>query len=493
MQKTAILYDASQAVLSTFDLDEVLQHILRILRDYFQLEHSAILLLDPATGDLDACSASSSTPRELSPVHIGEGLIGAAAKAKRPVYSSDVTQDPRYICSFPSTRSELDIPLMVRDEVVGVLDCQSDRPNFFDNETTDLLMLFSTQASIAIQNARLYALEQRRAKHLEAINTIARHTTAVTDIRKLLDKVAPQIVECFHADAVSILLIDGTLIVPRAYCGTLTPLFPLGEPLLRISPICQHALTTKTPVVVEDVSTVPDYLPIFEETRSQLVLPLVSLGLTIGVLTLESAVCQGINPDDAKPLESVADICSAAIQNAYYFERVKHMAYRDGLTGVFNRRFFEIRMGEELARSEQEGTPLSVLLVDIDGFKRLNDEFGHLLGDEVLKQVSNIFLKHTRKGDTVCRYGGDELAVLISEATAENAFMVAEKLRRAIAECEFPGVARSITLSIGVAQYPIHGVNRDQLVKSADSALYAAKQAGRNRCVLYAGEIAAGA
>ncbi len=484
MQKTAILYDASQAVLSTFDLDEVLQHILRILRDYFQLEHSAILLLDSATGALDARSVSSATPGALNSVQVGEGLIGAAAKAKRPIYSRDVSQDPRYICSFPSTRSELAIPLMVREQVVGVLDCQSDRLNFFDNDTTDLLMLFSTQASIALQNAQLYALEQRRAKHLEAINTIARHTTAVTDIRKLVDKVASLIVECFHADAVSILLIDAGRLIPRAYCGTLTPLFSLGEPLAHVSPSCQTALTTNTPVLLEDVADAPDYLPIFDESCSQLVLPLVSVGRTIGVLTLESAVCRGINPEDAKPLESVADICAAAIQNANYFESVKQLAYRDGLTGVFNRRFFERRMTDELERSERHGNALSVLMVDIDGFKRLNDEFGHLLGDEVLKLVSNIFLKHTRKNDTVCRYGGDELAVLLPQISAKNAFIVAEKLRRAIAEWEFPGVARAVTLSIGVAQYPIHGVSRDELVQSADSALYAAKQAGRNRCVL---------
>ena len=212
MQKIAILYDASQAVLSTFDLDEVFQHILRIMRDYFQLEHSSILLLDRKTGELEARSISSDVAGGFgSRTRLGEGLIGAAAKLKRPVYSNDVSKDPRYICAFPSTCSELAIPLMLRDDVVGVLDCQSDRPDFFDNETTDLLMLFSTQASIAIQNAQLYALEQRRAKQLEAINTIARHTTEVTDIRKLLDKVALQIFESFRPDEVSVLLFENGL------------------------------------------------------------------------------------------------------------------------------------------------------------------------------------------------------------------------------------------------------------------------------------------
>jgi diguanylate cyclase (GGDEF)-like protein len=324
---------------------------------------------------------------------------------------------------------------------------------------------------------------------LEAINTIARQTTAVTDKRRLLDKIPPQIMECFRADEVSILLLESGKLIPRAYHGTLTPLFPLGEPLDRVSPICQHAIGTNTPVLVEDVSRAPDYLPMFDETRSQLVLPLISFGLKVGVLTLESAVSHGINSEDAKPLESVADIYAAAIRSADHFESVKQLAYRDGLTGVFNRRFFESRMVEEIERAERHNNPLSVLMVDIDGFKKLNDEFGHLLGDEVLKQVSHMFLSQTRKSDMVCRYGGDELAVLLPQTMSSNALIVAEKLRRVVAECEFPGVARPVTLSIGIAQYPLHGETRDELIKSADNALYAAKQAGRNRCALCTTEV----
>ena len=100
-------------------------------------------------------------------------------------------KDPRYFCSAKSTRSELAIPLMVRDEVVGVLDCQSEHEDYFDSETIDLLTLFSTQASIALQNARLYSLEQQRARQLQAINAIAQQTTAVLDLEELLDHSVP--------------------------------------------------------------------------------------------------------------------------------------------------------------------------------------------------------------------------------------------------------------------------------------------------------------
>ena len=137
MQKIAILYDASQAVLSTFDLDEVLQRILVIAQDYFHLQNVAILLLDKETDQL--CTRSQIGGEQgfdKVAVSIGTGLIGTAAQKKRPLYVPDFTKETRYKPWGKKTRSELAIPLMVRDEMVGVLDCQSENPDHFDSETT---------------------------------------------------------------------------------------------------------------------------------------------------------------------------------------------------------------------------------------------------------------------------------------------------------------------------------------------------------------------
>jgi diguanylate cyclase (GGDEF)-like protein len=488
MQKIAILYDASQAVLSTFDLDKVLQEILRIMRDYFQLENGAVLLLDPETNLLLVRSQTGWDEGHAEiRIPVGEGIIGAAARSKRPVYSPDVSKDPRYICSRQETRSELAIPLMLQDQAVGVLDCQSDRLAFFDNETIDLLMLFSTQASIAIQNAQLHALERQRAAQLEVINLIARQTTAVTNIRELLTTTCNLVLSSFSCDHVAILLRDGDGLLLRAHAGRLTPKLNVGDRLPALTGVCARALENNTPVIVDDVEGAPNYLPGFMETRSELVLPLISFGHAIGVLTLESAEVRHFREADVVSLESVADICAAAIQNANYFEQVRELAYRDGLTGVFNRRHFEARILEELERARRYGLVLSVLMVDIDGFKQLNDEFGHLLGDEVLKQVSALFVQQTRRSDVVCRYGGDELAVLLPETPGPNAAAVAEKLRSLVSAWEFPGVPRPVTLSTGVAEYPRQGLTRDELIKAADLALYAAKQSGRNQVVFGGG------
>ena len=481
MNKIAVLYDAGQAVLSTFDLDEVLQRILEIAHDYFHLRNVAIVLLDQKSQQLYVRSQigwDEGQDKVLLP--LGQGITGAAALKKQPVYAPDVSQDPRYFCSAKSTRSELAIPLMVRDEVVGVLDCQSDRVNHFDSETIDLLTLFSTQASIALQNARLYSLEQQRARQLQAINSIAQQTTAVLDLEELLDRVCQLIQDAFRVSHVSLLLREDHDLVLRAHHGTLTPSIPEGGRFGANTEPWASILADGRTATEKDLGKAPAHTKFFSETASRMFIPLVSFGQTLGVLALDSSKADAFRDGDQQSLESVADICATAIQNAHYVDRVKQLAYLDGLTGIFNRRFFELRIMEEIERARRYGTGMAVIMADIDEFKRLNDEFGHVLGDEVLRQVSSLFHQQVRKVDVVCRYGGEEFAILLTQVSPEQAITVAGKLRQRVEGWQFPGVPRTVTISAGAAAFPQHGTTRDELVKAADSALYAAKQAGRN-------------
>lgn len=482
IQKVAILYDASQAVLSTFDLDEVLNRILAIVRDYFQLKNGAVMLMDKNKKELYVRAHFGRRPEDLGfRTAIGQGLTGTAAKLKRPVYAPDVLKDPRYVNVVPEIKSEVAIPLMVRDEVVGVLDFESEQLDYFKPEIIDLLTLFSTQASLALENARLYSLERRRAEQLEAINAVAQQTTAVLDLDELLTVVCRLLLEWFRVDHVAVLLCEGENLRVRAFEGRLTPTVPMGSLLPAGTGLVSRALGQSQSIIENDVANVKDYFPGFKETTSEICVPLIFFGEKLGVLALDSAGRNSFDEDDIQPLESVADICAAAIQNANYFDRMRQLAYVDGLTGIHNRRYFEMRIGEELERASRFQGRMSVIMVDIDHFKRLNDEFGHLLGDEVLRGVASILKQQLRKVDMVCRYGGEEFAVVVPETTGENAMTVAEKLRRQVESHPFPGVPRPVTISCGVADYPIHGITRDEVVAAADAALYMAKQTGRNR------------
>jgi len=482
MQKIALLYDASQAVLSTFNLDEVLEQILCIVRDYFHKTNSAVFLLDPNTQEFFV-RTSIGRPEDKADLRIAPGtsLIGTAALQKRPVYAPDVSQDSRYTGYTSSTKSEVAIPLMVRDEVVGVLDIQSEELDAFDSETLDLLTLFSTQASIALENARLYTLEQRRSRQLEAINAIARQTTALLNLDELLGKVCDLVLQTFPVDHVVVLLLDEDAhLSVRAHKGKLTPILTKGAALPSGTGMGIRALELGKTVVENEVACVPHYMASFVETRSEMCVPLIFFGEKLGVLMLESAKPHNFT-EDVTPLESVADICAGAIRNAHYFEQAQQLAYIDGLTGIYNRRYFEMEISSEIERASRYNGHLAIIMIDIDNFKRLNDEFGHLLGDEVLREVSNAFGQQLRKIDVMCRYGGEEFAIVVPQTSGGNAMEVAEKLRRMVESYRFPGVPVKVTISAGVAEFPAHGRTRDELVAAADAALYVSKEAGRNR------------
>jgi diguanylate cyclase (GGDEF)-like protein len=485
MQKVAVLYDASQAVLSAPDLDEVLHQILIIARDYFHLQNVAILLVDEEKEELYVrCQIGWADSLAHLRLPMGSGITGAAAQQKRPVHVPDVSQDPRYIPSSFKTKSEFAVPLIVQGAVAGVLDCQSDTVGYFESDTIDLLTLFSTQASIAIQNARLNSLERRRARELQAINAIAQQSTAVLDIKELLSKVCPLIQEKFQLPQVSVLLKDEEDLVLTASYGSLTPRMQEGGRLPVGAGPWGAALATGKTQIETEVKKGEDGLAFYQETAARMCIPLLSFGQPLGALLVDSNRVGAFNRYDTQPLESAADICATAIQNARYVERVKQLAYLDGLTGIFNRRYFELRVNEEIERARRFRAGMAVLMVDIDQFKHLNDEFGHLLGDEVLRQVSSIFHQQIRKIDVVCRFGGEEFAILLSQTNTQHAQAVAEKLRRLVENWQFPGVPRSVTISAGISTYPDHGKTRDELVKAADAGLYGAKQSGRNRVVL---------
>src|SRR5437879_4407837 len=257
MQKVAILYDVSQAVLSTFDLDEVLSQILMIVKDYFRVENCAILLLDLKDQKLKVRKEFGGD-RLGCEIPLGQGIIGTAAKRKLPIYIPDVSKDPRYIKTFTQTKSELAIPLMVRDEVYGVLDFQSGQLDYFDTDTIDLLTLFSTQASIALANARLYSKEQRQRAQLEAINAIADQISKTIELNDLLEKICSLITSKFSVDHAVLMLREGHLdeqrLLMRAHSGRLTALMQGQWELPPGDGLCRNAFNRGDVEVENDVN-----------------------------------------------------------------------------------------------------------------------------------------------------------------------------------------------------------------------------------------------
>jgi diguanylate cyclase (GGDEF)-like protein len=161
--------------------------------------------------------------------------------------------------------------------------------------------------------------------------------------------------------------------------------------------------------------------------------------------------------------------------------RLKETSFKDEVTGLYNRRFFSLRLEEELSRYRRFNHPVSVVLLDLDGFKSVNDSLGHAVGDDTLRDVAQILMKHSRGINVVSRYGGDEFAVLLVETSKAGARLYADRIREVVAKYPFPH-GKILTASFGVASLPDDEASTaEDLFRSADEALYAAKRAGKNQ------------
>ncbi len=220
--------------------------------------------------------------------------------------------------------------------------------------------------------------------------------------------------------------------------------------------------------------------------RSMIGAPLFQGTSVIGVLQVASAQPDAFNPEDLRLLSLLGDLTSVAVQNAELYARTQEEAITDGLTGVFVHRYFQERLVEEMKRARAQGASLTLIMVDIDNFKRVNDEYGHLTGDGVLKRISQVMKDGVRGTDLVARYGGEEFAVLLVETELEPAHQVAERLRAGV-EALVPGelkIHQPVTVSMGLASFPGHAADERALIERADECLYSAKRGGKNRVVV---------
>jgi diguanylate cyclase (GGDEF)-like protein/PAS domain S-box-containing protein len=221
-----------------------------------------------------------------------------------------------------------------------------------------------------------------------------------------------------------------------------------------------------------------------EMNGSYLCLPMTAERQTLGVLHLCRNDGQTWNTTQLQLARTVAEQISLALFNLELQATLRHQSVRDPLTGLFNRRHMEESLARELSRAERKAHPISLILFDVDHFKRFNDTFGHEAGDLVLREIGAVLKEKSRKMDIACRYGGEEFLLILPECALENAVKRAEELRAAVKALALRHQEKSlgqITLSLGVVAYPEQGKANDDLIRNADALLYEAKRAGRDR------------
>ncbi len=239
-----------------------------------------------------------------------------------------------------------------------------------------------------------------------------------------------------------------------------------------------------SPVCIPDILHRDDYTALRADTRSVMMAPMTVRRKTLGILVAESTVKSAFSERDEKMFWVVARSAAMAIDNSLVHHEMEELTITDDLTGAFNYRYFTNKLDEEQRRAARYNQPLSLIMLDIDHFKRINDTYGHAAGNLILKDLSRVAFSCVRDTDVFARYGGEEFAIILPQTTQPEAQQIACRIRESIEKTRFSigeGLQRQmVTVSVGLTSYPENGRSQEELIQLADQALYRAKGSGRN-------------
>jgi diguanylate cyclase (GGDEF)-like protein len=327
---------------------------------------------------------------------------------------------------------------------------------------------------------------------MELLLEVSKAISSTIDLPEQLETLGKQVCARLGVSEFSVMLLDETTheLVIEAAAGEAASKargarFHLGEG------IAGEAAAKGQTIYVPDVEKDLLYVPIPGRQRAPgalLSVPLRSKGRVLGVMNLNRPRVDSFTRQEVRLAEAIAAQAALSIAGARLYQETLELSFTDALTGVPNRRQLSQRLEQEFSRSVRFGDPLSLLMVDLDHFKQINDVHGHAVGDGVLRGIALLLRRNVRKVDIVARYGGEEFCVVLPRVAKAEAMEVAEKLRRSVAAAALPGpeggTPLHVTISVGVATLGIDADDAASLLEKADAALYEAKRLGRDRVAM---------
>jgi diguanylate cyclase (GGDEF)-like protein len=371
-------------------------------------------------------------------------------------------------------------PILVNGKATGVMSATStSREYVFEQRDLEVLKTAAGQVSVAIENARLFAEEQRRSRQFAFLNSVSKTAISSEDAEQMLAEIVGHIQRNFRFDHIGIGILDYATkeIEIRAEAGTTAhekgKKIPLGTGI-----IGRVARTGETALL--HASDAGQLQSLLTTSRTVLCMPITYGDTLMGILNVESEAERAVADDDVLVMNTLADLLATALHNSFVFQKLQQQSITDGLTGIKTRRFFWEALSSEWKRASRSGRPFSVVLVDLDKFKEVNDTSGHLEGDLVLARVGRLLENKCRQSNVVARYGGDEFIILMPETGVEQAQILAERLRLWLATDPMLS-EHKITGSFGVASFPVHGFSAESIIRVADMGMYISKKAGGDR------------
>jgi len=490
MQQTArrseelhLLNEIGRALSSTLDPDELFNKIFAALKRMFDVSNFYVAMYDPEENQIRfelEIAEGIRLPKRSRPLgdHLTEYII---RNAQPLLIKQNLVEEAAKLGLRPGqeTGSFCGVPLVAYDKAIGVMALRGLQENLYDEGHLEMMRVLASEASIAFENARLFREEQTKSRHLALLNNISRHAITTLNPEEMLARVAEQLERGLSFDHVGIGLLDYATkqVIIQAEAGrrrgALGRRLPLGESIVgRVARTGQICVARN--LVGDEISGT-----VLEGSASVVALPIFYADQLHGVLYIETAEPTDFSEEDVRLLHTLADLISVALHNALTLQKAQEQAITDGLTGVKTHRYLMEALSAEWKRATRAGRHFSIVLIDLDRFKFVNDFYGHLEGDLVLHRVGQILEQNCRRSDVVARYGGDEFVILMPETTAAQAVQIAEKLRPAI--CEDPLLReKTISASFGIASFPSHGSTPQELIQVADASMYISKHDGGN-------------
>ncbi|MFC2107934.1 diguanylate cyclase [Candidatus Bipolaricaulota bacterium] len=454
------------------------------LQEGMDYDVCGIYLLDGIRLVHESVSARDGFPQTEIPekgarvVADGPGINRWVLQHGEPVIVPDVSKDTRYDGTRESIRSYIAIPIHGRKGTIGVIYTACQRLAALGDQDLEVLSTVASHLATALS-----ALRRRNA--LNRIFEFGQHLAVASTESQAITSTLDFLVEQFDFQLSSILMLqeDDTLRVEDIGGAYSETHISRGWTTTQDNGIVGWVARTRQSTVVFDVSKDDRYYEVFPGTNSELAVPILFNDNPLGVINIESPQVGFFDDEDRRLIEVVANHLAITLSNISSQADLREQAVRDPLTGLFNRHYFNSIIASELNRSDRYERPLSLMMVDVDGFRAVNNTMGHLQGDMVLRNVARMLEKNVRDADRVIRYGGDEFLILMPETDGQGAAQfVADRLRHEIGSVlEGTGAAElglSLGLSIGIySRSPRESKTLEEILEEVDQRMYADKRA----------------
>ena len=489
-----ILRNSGMIVASTLEPELAIDRILDQLDQVIPFDYSTVQLLVDQKLEIRA-GKGWPDPKRIEGLQIpipGDNPNTIVIQTQQPHLIADAQIQYKSFRDIPNVQvhSWLGAPLIVNNKVIGMITLEKSEKNFFTQYHLQLARAFADQVAISLNNAQLFKIEERRVLELNTLRATLFDISNELELTQLLPAIVKRATDLMHANGGELGLYNQEnkeikIVISQSVGKELTDtvLVP-GEGMFG------KVAETLQPLIIQNYMEWDNHVQAYdsEMVHSVIAAPLLIGKQLLGVIGIARTVSnEPFTENDLILLSLFAQQAAIAINNANLYNEVEKLTKIDALTGLYNRRGLNELSHRELVRALRSNNPMAMFMIDIDYFKYVNDHYGHPIGDQILILLSDELQKNVREMDILCRYGGEEFAVLLPETNVQTAKNIAERLRIYVENHLFKvqDLVLNITISIGVSWMPGKIASIDSLLNRADSAMYLAKRSGRNKVCVF--------